>query len=137
MRRLAPLAVALLLAGCAGPAPLGEPDQSSEYPQKLAPESFYKASFSLASRSHVRVTVNVTSGGPVDAWLAGGAACDRWLQGDFAPERTLFGVANGTLEADLDAGDYCLPLDNAAIPPGPTQPTGEVQLTYRIETWRI
>lgn len=137
MRPAIPLLASLLLAGCAGAPPLGPPDQVGEYPQDLASESYYQASFELPARSHVRITVNVTSGGPVDVWLATREACGDWTQPSFAPERTLFGVANGTLEADLPRGTYCLPLDNASIPPGPTAPSGEVSLVYRIEAWRI
>lgn len=137
--RAAPLllVLALLAAGCARPTELGEPEQASEATQRLEFDSYYQANFDVPTRSHVRITVNVTSGGPIDVWLASGVSCGDWLQPSFQPAATLFGVTNGTLELDVPAGSVCLPLDNADIAPGPTSPQGDVVVQYRIETWRI
>lgn len=131
------LTLALLAAGCTGPGDLGEPDNVSSHTQRLDPESYYNAGFELGSKSRVRVTFEVTSGGAIDVWLASAETCSAWLQPDFAPIARATSAQNGTLTAELPAGSACLILDNADLPPGPTSPTGPVVVEYRIETWRI
>jgi hypothetical protein len=136
---LALLVAALLAAGCSGPADpyAREPDQVSADEWTLEPGSFYLPSFETDGASHVRATVRVLSGEPVDAFLAAGAECNDYpMPAAFTPSATLLSSENGTLEADLPAGRACLALDNHDFPPGTSPGNGTVRVAYRIEVWR-
>lgn len=133
VRLLASLLVLLATAGCSAPSYVGEPDESTSYEQRLAPESFFLANLGLSRPSHVRVELRVVEGGAIDAWLA--PDCAGFQDGTLRPLDRALGVTNATLEADLDAGG-CVPLDNASGPPGETAPTGPARVSYAISVWR-
>lgn len=133
--RLFALVAVLLLAGCASP-PERAPDDSSELPISLAADSFYVGQFTLEYDARVRVSVNVTEGGPVDVWIGYGATCSDWLTAAFQPVRTAFSVNETVLETSLPKGEACVPIDNTEYAPGTANSAAPVELVYRVDLFR-
>lgn len=136
---LAPLAL-LLAAGCAEPAPApapfeGEPDDATSHEVTLEPSSFYTAQLDLARPAHVRGTVEVLEGGPIDAWLAAGAECQAFQQGAFSPLAQSLATRNATLEAQVPRGLVCMPFDNDAMEMGEAAPEGPVRVRFSLSVW--
>lgn len=135
MPRLPLLLLAAALAGCSTTLTDLPPDESQEDVVRLERESFYVATFDVPRASHVRVTVNVTDGGPIDAFVASGDACGTFSSRGFEPVETLANVTDAVMDAEVAAGPACVPLDNAVLPYGEASPADEVEVSYRIEVW--
>lgn len=133
---LVALLVASTLAGCAERDPYARsPDEESGDSWTLEPRSYYQPSFERAGPMHVRATISVLQGGPIDVFLAHGDECGEYPNGVFDPAARLLGAAEGTLEADLPAGKSCLVLDNHEAPIGRSPGDATVRVSYLIQVW--
>lgn len=139
LRALA-LFAALLLAGCNAPSATDAytrpPDASHTDTLTLdAQQVSGPPAFGGHVPVHVRVTLRVVSGGPIDAWLATAAGCQQYGARSFAPAARILNATNASMDADLPPGDDCLLLDNTDFAMGEAKSAGSVTVNYTISIW--
>lgn len=137
MRAALPVALALLLAGCAsapqdpyaGRKPEGSQTQSIVVPrQQLA-----HPTFGAHAPAHARVTWNASL--PLDAWIADEGNCTRYGTRQFHPAAAMLNSTGGVMSADLPAGTDCLILDNTDYAEGRAPAGPDVAVSYTIDVW--
>ncbi|MHB8605392.1 MAG: hypothetical protein ACYDCK_09060 [Thermoplasmatota archaeon] len=133
------LIVFAILAGCASslPDPYARAPDGSKSDAGTIPEfGFLEPPVGSPSTPiHVRATIEVTRGGPIDAWLTNATNCRAFLTRAFRANASLLNATSGKMDADFPPGPDCLVLDNTDFAFGKAEPTGNVTVSYRLDVW--